>query len=322
MPTPKHAAQRILCLYTGGTIGCVASEHGLSPAANILRSPILAMAAQHGVEIDYLEYAKLLDSSAMTPQDWLRIALDIDQHYADFDAFIILHGTDTLAWTAAALHWQLGSSQKPIILTGSQRPWLHELSDAPANFALALRVACDARGGVMVAFGGQILPAYAVKKLDADADQAFAAPNWSGQWPVSHSHRYQIRRVNADLNILAIKLYPACETWLAANLAHTECDAIVVECYGSGNLPDSQPLHAALRQVAARGTIIVTASQCIAGEIRQGHYSAGDIMQEIGALPAGRLSVEAAVTRLYTLLPQRLSKEDWLKLWQNDGLML
>ena len=312
-------AKHLLCLYTGGTIGCVSGAQGLSPVAGVLREPIVQAAQQQGLALDWIEYPQLLDSSAMTPHDWRLIACDIDRHYADFDGFIILHGTDTLAWSAAALHWQLGSSHKPIVLTGSQRPWLQAGSDAPANIALAMQAASGPQAGVIVAFGGELLPGVAVKKLDADADRAFAAPNWSGLWPRANDRPYALQALNPDLNILAIKLYPGCEAWLASHLVHSECDALLLECYGSGNLPSLPALHTALTQLAARGTIIVAVSQCLAGEVRLGHYAAGDLLSAIGALAAGRLSIEAATTRLYTLLGRQ---ENIATLWQNDGLML
>jgi L-asparaginase len=324
MPAQNIAAQRILCLYTGGTIGCVPTLQGLAPMAGVLQEPIaeLLTSLPTQVQLTLREYPQLLDSSSMRPEDWLRIAKDIDADYAHFDGFIVLHGTDTLAWTAAALHWQLAHIAKPVVITGSQRPWLSSDSDAAANFELALHAACGKQAGVMVAFGGQLLPGFAVKKLDADADCAFAAPNWQGLWPVTPTKKYHFQPVNPTLNILAIKLYPGSETWLAHSLSQSTIEGIAIEAYGSGNLPSNTQLKLALQQLAQRGTVVMNCSQCIAGEVRQGHYAAGNFMQEIKALPAGRMSIEAVTTWLYTTLRPNLTHDMLNKAWQSALLMI
>jgi L-asparaginase len=293
--------------------------------AGVLQQPIAKLLARDQfahIQLTLREYPQLLDSSSMQPRDWLRIAKDIDADYANFDGFIVLHGTDTLAWTAAALHWQLAHIAKPVVITGSQRPWLVGGSDAPANFELALHAACGEQAGVMVAFGGQLLPGVAAKKIDADADCAFAAPNWQGLWPVSPTAKYHFQPVNPTLNILAIKLYPGTESWLAQSLNQSVIEGIAIEAYGSGNLPSNTLLHTALQQLAQNGTSIINCSQCLAGEVRQGHYAAGDFMQQIKALPAGRMSIEAATTWLYTALKPNLTHDTLSKAWQSAQLMI
>lgn len=321
---PAHAPQRILCLYTGGTIGCVPTAQGLAPMTGVLQQPIAKLLAKQATppQLTLREYPQLLDSSSMQPKDWLRIAKDIDADYDHFDGFIVLHGTDTLAWTAAALHWQLAHIAKPVVITGSQRPWLVSGSDAAANFELALHAACGKQAGVMVAFGGRLMPGVAAKKLDADADCAFAAPNWQGLWPVPPTEKYHFQPVNPALNILAIKLYPGSEAWLAQSLCQAKIEGIAIEAYGSGNLPGNTLLNTALKQLAQNGTSIINCSQCIAGEVRQGHYAAGDLMQQIKALPAGRMSIEAATTWLYTALTANSTQEMRAKAWQSAQLMV
>ncbi|WP_051534753.1 asparaginase [Deefgea rivuli] len=324
MPAQNIAPQRILCLYTGGTIGCVPTAQGLAPMAGVLQEPIVELLASlpNQVQLTLREYPQLLDSSSMQPKDWLRIAKDIDAEYDHFDGFIVLHGTDTLAWTAAALHWQLAHIAKPVVITGSQRPWLMPNSDAPANFELALHAACGKQAGVMVAFGGQLLPGFAVKKLDADADCAFAAPNWQEKWPAHPTEQYHFQPINPALNILAIKLFPGSEAWLAQSLNHQSFDGIAIEAYGSGNLPSNTQLESILTQLANQGTVFINCSQCIAGEVRQGHYAAGDFMQQINALPAGRMSIEAATTWLYTALTANSTQQMRAKAWQSAQLMV
>ncbi len=325
MPTQNIAPQRILCLYTGGTIGCIATPHGLAPAANVLQQPIaelVSMATSPQCQVVLREYPQLLDSSSMGPKDWLRIATDINDNYADFDGFIVLHGTDTLAWTAAALHWQLAQIDKPVVITGSMRPWLASGSDAPANFSLALNTVCSQRMGVIVAFGDKLLPGYAVKKLDSDADCAFTAPNWQGQWPAPPTSAYQFHPVDPLRQILAVKLFPGTQAWLAQSLNPLTIDGIALETYGSGNLPNDPALKTALQRLALHGTIIINCSQCIAGEVRQGHYAASDLLQQINAFAGGRMSIEAATTWLYTAIKPDLTCEALRKAWQSAQLVV
>lgn len=310
--------KRIFCLYTGGTIGCTDGPNGLIPQQGILIKPIYKLAQQHipKLEIEYSEYPIALDSSAMTPRHWQQIAQDIAKRMDQFDGFIVLHGTDTMAWTGAALHWQLAHLAKPVILTGAQRPWMHAGSDAPANFQLALEAACSERTGVQLAFGGLVLSAYCVKKMDADADTAYGAPNAPLAAATITNQPFELRALNADHAILALKLYPGCETAIAAMINSQAWHGIVIESYGSGNLPQHPALIQALAQQARGGAVIINCTQCIAGEVRQGLYAAGDLFNTLGAWPAGRRSVEAACTWLYTHLG-RQAPEVLRQQWQS-----
>jgi L-asparaginase len=325
MPTPKLAAQRILCLYTGGTIGCIPTTQGLAPAVGVLQEPLQKLLARlqlHQIELTLREYPQLLDSSSMQPKDWLRIAQDIHDNYHHFDGFIVLHGTDTLAWTAAALHWQLMQIAKPVVVTGSQRPWLESGSDATANVELAIRAATAQQAGILVAFGGQVLPGVFVKKLDADADAAFFAPNWQGTWPSAPTSNYFFQPVDPSLRILPIKLFPGTESWLVQSLANQTIDGIAMETYGSGNPPAHTYLQSTLLHLAEQGTTFINCTQCIRGEVRQGHYAAGDFMHQINALPAGKMSIEAATTWLYTAIKSDSTQDSLAKAWQSAQLVV
>lgn len=297
--------KRILCLYTGGTIGSKPTSQGLAPAAGALQDLLTELAAHlpDQPDVTLLEYPQLLDSSSMGPADWNHIAADISARHDEFDGFVVLHGTDTLAFTAAALSFQLENLAKPVLLTGSQRPWLQTGSDASANVALALKNAAGGWPGVRVAFGGRLLPGTRVRKSDADHDQAFSAPNWNGIWPESPDYASPAHCINVDpaTRIAALKLYPgySCD-WLAAALAQP-LQGLVLETFGSGNLPDSPALIAALNQQAQSGAIIVNCSQCHAGKVQQGQYAASAALSAVGVIPAGDMTAEAALTKLYYL---------------------
>lgn len=297
--------KRILCLYTGGTLGCLPSPQGLAPAPGILHAPISDLASRlaDSPQVELLEYPQLLDSSSMGPADWNRIGADIAARHADYDGFVILHGTDTLAYTAAALSFQLEHLAKPVILTGAQHPWFMADSDAPANVSAALEHALGGWPGVRVAFGGRLLPGARVRKTDADNNQAFSAPNWNGQWPAPIAPTAPARCIAIDpqARIIGIKLYPGFTgDWLATALTEPQ-QGIVLETYGSGNLPEHAGLIAALEQQARAGAIIVNCTQCLAGHVQQGHYAASSSLQRIRALPAADMTPEAALTKLYYL---------------------
>ena len=297
---------RILCLYTGGTIGCRPTPNGLAPAPGILSAPLLALAKDQSIDLCLQEYPKLLDSSSMGPASWNRIGLDIAEQYDDFDAFVVLHGTDTLAYTAAALSFQLENLGKPVVITGSQRPWFAPDSDAPANLAAAFAAAKSANCGVIVAFGGKLLPGASVRKVDSNADRAFDAPNWDGNWPESKPQdALYFTPIDPDCRVVGIKLYPgATYDWLAQALTQP-LHGLVLETYGSGNLPQHEGLIAALEKQSAAGAIIINCTQCLKGQVQQGRYASSAALARIGALPAGDLTPEAALAKLYWLLAQK-----------------
>ncbi len=297
--------KRILCLYTGGTLGCLPSPQGLAPAPGVLHEHIaeLARHLSDAPQIEVLEYPQLLDSSSMGPADWNRIGTDIAARHADYDGFVVLHGTDTLAYTAAALSFQLENLAKPVLVTGAQHPWFMENSDAPANVSAALKNALGGWSGVRVVFGGRLLPGPRVRKADADNNQAFAAPNWDGHWPKNTAPDTPARCITIDpqARIIGIKLYPGFSNdWLATVLA-PPLQGIVLETFGSGNLPNHAGIIAALEQQAQAGAIIVNCTQCHAGHVQQGHYAASHALERIHALPAGDMTAEAALTKLYYL---------------------
>ena len=305
---------RILCLYTGGTIGCLPTEQGLSPARGALTKPIADLASNlpNSPDVVLQEYSQLLDSSCMGPTDWNRIGTDIMAQYADFDGFVILHGTDTLAYTAAALSFQLENLSKPVLITGSQRPWFATGSDAPANVTSALKSASGDWPGVRVAFGGRLLPGTRVRKMDADHDHAFYAPNWNGLWPenIQLPHPPTCITVDPHAKITGIKLYPGFNyDWLSTAL-NDPLQAIVLETYGSGNLPEHSGLIAALKKQAASGALIINCSQCPTGHVKQGHYASSHVLGQIGALPAQDMSPEAALAKLYYLFATTQHAED------------
>lgn len=296
---------KILCLYTGGTIGCLPTPQGLAPAAGALTERLLALTASHSAQPEVIlqEYPKLLDSASMGPVDWNRIGADIAAHYAEFDAFIVLHGTDTMAYTTAALSFQLENLGKPVILTGAQRPWCEADSDAQANVASALQEALTGKAGVRLAFGGRILPGACVRKAGTERDDAFTAPNWDGAWPATPAEApLHFVKINPAARIAAFKLYPGLSyDLLITALEKAPLAGLVLESWGNGNMPNRPDLIEAIYWQTRRGAVVVNCSQCLAGVVKQGHYAAGHEIARVGAIAAGQMSPVAALTKLYYL---------------------
>ncbi|MBE9610347.1 asparaginase [Chitinilyticum piscinae] len=311
---------RICCIYTGGTIGCQPGPEGLAPALDDVAERLHALLEPREL-LSFRSLPRLLDSSCMQPSDWQVIAREVAQALQDHDGVLLLHGTDTMAYTAAALSFMLDGLAQPVLLTGAQRPWFMPGSDAPANVQLALQALRQPQAGVWLAFGGELLHGRYVHKWDADADRAFIAPNAPAhaRAPASVAARpVSCRPLADDASVLALKLYPGCSAaWLGQGLLARPPDALVLECYGSGNLPDDPDLLAALLRLAGQGVPIVVASQCPAGTVRLGVYQAGSVLARIGAIPAGRLGSAACVAQLHVLLAECANTDELRSRWQN-----
>ena len=174
--------KRVYIAYTGGTIGMTQTPDGYAPAYGFLEAQIAAMPELRSdlmPEFDIHEYDPLLDSANMTPAEWLKIAEDIADHYDQFDGFIVLHGTDTMAYTASASPFMLQGLRKPVILTGSQIPLCEVRTDARANMITVMMIAAQfAIPEVCLYFGNQLLRGCRSVKVNADGFDAFASPNY------------------------------------------------------------------------------------------------------------------------------------------------
>ncbi|AOX99651.1 asparaginase [Jeongeupia sp. USM3] len=300
----------ILVIYAGGTIGMRPGPGGLAPEAGALAGPLQALAT----DAKLVEYEPLLDSSAMGPAHWNRIAADIAAHRDAFDGFLVLHGTDTLAWTASALALQLRGLGKPVVLTGAMRPWFEPGSDAPDNVAAALALlrADSPFAEVGVVMAGRLWRGCRVRKLDCDHDDAFAAPNeaplgaWSdGRWALDAA-RLQVPGAMAAVmpfdptaRVLHVQLAPGCTpAWLASALERDPPDALLLQSFGSGNLPDDAGLRRVLAGLAAR-IPVVNLTLCPRGRTRPGLYAAS---ADGGLIDGGMMTPEAALAKLHAVL--------------------
>lgn len=267
----------------------------------------------------------------MTPHDWNRIGQDISDRINLADAFVVLHGTDTLAYTAAALSFMLAGIAKPVLITGAQRAWESDNSDAPRNVEAALLLARSGgyRGVGVVFFDGMLLQGNRVRKADCEADAAFASPNqapvaltfgqgWAlpGMLPDATSFS-GFEPVRADARIVRWPITPGFGIeWMADQLLNTQLDGVVLETLGSGNIPSHPGLTQALQQLAT-STLVVNCTQCWRGRVHMGAYAASQALLDAGVLDAGDMTPEAAVAKLHWIagkaLPLAAQRELFLR---------
>ncbi|MEX1198912.1 MAG: asparaginase [Pseudohongiellaceae bacterium] len=334
-------AGRLLILYTGGTIGMKQTDRGLAPASDlttdILQMPELGPAF-HGDPpvIETLSYDPLLDSSDMTPGHWCRMADDIARHYDDHDGFVVLHGTDTLAYTSSALGFFLHRSGKPVVVTGAQLPFGSPRSDARNNLISSLQVAASLPGSmaqVCVVFGSRILQGNRSTKVSAQAYDAFDSPRFPHIGSIGIDIEYNsspafesvrpapareglredlgksILENNApppDDAVALVRLFPGFSAaTLRAICSGENLRGIVLEAYGAGNGPSrDRSFLDAVRSAVDQGIVVVVVSQPLDGVVRMSSYAAGNALADAGAISGRDLTTEAALTKLYYLIAQ------------------
>ncbi|WP_243612633.1 asparaginase [Shimia aestuarii] len=287
---------KTLLIHTGGTIGMVATDAGFAPAEGVVEGFLAAHAPD---TVDLCLLSPLIDSANATPADWGRIAATIADHYAAYDAFLVTHGTDTLAYTAAALCFALEGLGKPVILTGAMLPLTVEGSDGGQNLLDAIVAAHGAPAGVWVQFAGRLLHGARVRKSHSRALDAFAAdpsdiaPRRLGDTLLRHT--------TGPAKTAFLSVAPGVPTDLFQHAAET-CDGLILRCYGSGTVPGTPGLARALATARARDIPVLAVSQCPEGGMVLGTYAAAAILLDHGVIDGRDMTVEAAYAKLaYTL---------------------
>jgi L-asparaginase len=311
--------KRVYIAYSGGTIGMRRTSGGYAPESGFLASQMAAMpelASERLPEYTLQEYDPLLDSSNTTPSDWWRIARDLAERYDVFDGFLVLHGTDTMAYTASALSFLLEGLDKPVVLTGSQIPLCEIRSDARDNLIASLLVAGLERiPEVCVYFGNRLLRGNRTVKVSADSLAAFDSPNCPPlgvagidielRWPAilpRPSVPFRLRQPGTP-KVAALRLFPGIPAEVVRNVLQPPLDGLVLETYGVGNAPDRDPaLLGALQEATARGVVIVNCTQCLRGTVDMGDYVTGARLAAAGVIGGRDMTAEAALTKLFYLL--------------------
>ncbi|CAC5396771.1 ASPG [Mytilus coruscus] len=335
----QEAEARILVLYTGGTIGMKSNNQGVyEPKANFLVGELKHLPMFHDVEYaekylmsdvaDYLampfynhpdpdvnryskgkrilykiiEYDPLLDSSNMNMTDWFRIATDIHSNYEQFDGFIVLHGTDTMAYTASALSFICENLGKPIILTGSQIPIFEIRSDGRDNFLSSLIFAghyCIPE--VMVSFDNKILEETEHRKKILPVLMHFVTVDWDAIYRSGSLEKFSVATTLCR-NVGVLRLFPGITAQTVRAFMSTPMQGVVLQTYGVGNAPSNRPdLLLAFKEATNMGVIIVNITQCTKGFVDTS-YETGKALSDVGVIGGGDMTPEAALTKLSYIL--------------------
>jgi L-asparaginase len=320
--------KRIYVAYTGGTIGMMQSTQGFVPAKGHLTESIRALPEFHRSEMpDFTisEYHPLIDSSNMTPTDWQRIANDIKANYQDYDGFVVLHGTDTMAYTSSALSFMCENLNKPIIVTGSQIPLSQLRSDGQENVLNALYIAATYPiNEVSLFFNNKLYRGNRCVKAYADGFNAFDSPNMpvlleaginiqlvAGK--LQHSERVVEPLLLADITpqpVGVVHLYPGISSEVIKNTIRQPVKALILRSYGVGNAPQDEALLACLKEARAKRIVVVNCSQCIKGTVNMSGYATGNALSEAGVISGQDMTLEATLTKLHYLLSKALTYDE------------
>lgn len=315
----------IYVAYTGGTIGMQLSDHGYIPVSGHLQRQLALMPEFHRPEMpDFTihEYQPLMDSSDMTPEDWQHIADDIAAHYDEYDGFVILHGTDTMAFTASALSFMLENLSKPVIVTGSQIPLAELRSDGQINLLNALYIAANYPiNEVSLFFNNRLYRGNRTTKAHADGFDAFASPNLS---PLLEAGIH-IRRLSTPAApqgsgplvvhpitpqpIGVVTIYPGISADVVRNFVRQPVKALILRSYGVGNAPQNAEFTDTLQEACRRGIVVINLTQCMSGKVNMGGYATGNALAQAGVISGLDMTVEATLTKLHFLLSQNLDSE-------------
>ncbi len=327
---------RVCVLHVGGTIGMVRTDRGYEPQPGFLQRYIAAMPEMARPELpahDVISLEPLLDSADMAPEDWGRIAAAIVARYEDYAGFVVVHGTDTMAYTASALSFLLPNLRKPVILTGSQLSLEHVRSDGREHIITAILLAGTlAVPEVCIYFASRLLRGNRAQKIHNHDFVAFD----SGNLPPLATIGVQVElaehlvrapgsgpliapALTCKPEVASVRLFPGIGARMLEHLLAPPVQGLVLETYGVGNAPSRDPaLLAAITRATGRDMVIVNCSQCHGGSVRQTLYSTGAALARCGVISGRDMTPEAALTKLYCLLAAGLPPAEVRTRMQQD----
>ena len=317
-----------LVFNTGGTFGMVEGPSGLTPGAE-LQQRIERQFPELAGLFDLIDLHPLIDSSNLMPDNWHKIGVEVFKAATHYQGIIIIHGTDTLAYTASALSFICGHLGIPLVVSGSQKPLEFPSCDAAANLKASFSLLQSAPApGVYVCFGGYVLQGNRVRKISVQSYQGFDSPN-AARLGLSEPSLLMVSTAPAHTGphcdevplfanraVATLLVYPGMPAEMIDGLVSSGCKAIILLSYGSGNIPASDRiLMEALERAADSGILIVNLTQCASGYVEQGVYEAGSELLRLGALDGYDLTPEAAFAKMHFLLATCHDREAVVAAW-------
>ena len=323
--SPEQTRSRIMIIYTGGTFGMTYDATGvLVPFDFSLILSQLPALRNLFLDLTVISFEVPIDSSNIMPDHWKMIGNIIFENYEVQDGFVVLHGTDTMSFTASALSFMLQGLSKPVIFTGAQLPITEPRSDARENLITSLEIASARKEGkpivpeVCIYFDYELLRGNRSKKVESMHFDAFESGNYPSLAKAGVKIDYNYAVIHEplpgatlnltqkfDTNISILKLFPGITQKTVQSILNTpDLKALVLETYGSGNAPSVQWFIKSMEEAISKGLIVLNVSQCPGGMVIQGRYETSKALSEIGVISGGDITMEAAVTKLMVLLGQ------------------
>ncbi len=322
----------VLLIYTGGTIGMIQnSETGALENFNFnhLMKHVPEL-KRFNYRISSYQFDPPIDSSDMEPQAWAKLVKIINYNYDNFDGFVILHGTDTMAYTASALSFMLENLSKPVILTGSQLPIGVLRTDGKENLITAIEIAAAKIDGkaivpeVCIFFENHLMRGNRTTKINAENFNAFRSFNYPPLARVGIHIKYEPSRIIRpddskplkphflfDSNVVILTLFPGIQESIVSSILHAPgLKAVVLKTFGSGNAPQKEWLIRELSDATSRGIIIVNITQCSSGAVEMERYGTGLQLLQTGVISGYDSTVESAVTKLMFLVGHKYSSKE------------
>ncbi|ASB49557.1 asparaginase [Alkalitalea saponilacus] len=324
--------QKLLIIYTGGTIGMVkdTTTNYLVPFDfdNIYqRVPELN---KFDFLVESTSFSPAVDSTMMRPEIWIQLASIIEEKYHEYEGFVVLHGTDTMAYTASALSFLLHNLNKPVILTGSQLPLGAIRTDGKENLLTAIEIASAQKNGramvpeVAIYFQDKLFRGNRTTKYNAEHFHPFRSDNYPAlaevgvhikynypyiRYATEEGQFYASKKMNTSIAL--IKIFPGITPWVLNALLQAEgIKAVILETYGSGNAPTHKWFLDALENAVRKGLIILNVTQCLAGSVEMWRYETGMHLSGLGVISGHDMTTESAVTKMMYLLANSNSPEE------------
>ena len=324
---------KILIIYTGGTIGMIENQQtgALEPfdfdhlIDNVPKIKML------DYQIDNVQVSPPIDSSDMSPDRWTEIACHIRDNYDSFDGFVVLHGTDTMAYTASALSFMMENMHKPVIITGSQLPIGEVRTDGEENLITALQFGAATRSNgqpvvqeVAILFENYLWRGNRATKMSADNFNAFKSNNYPPLarigLGINYNHEALMRhyveapvnlRVAMDTNVMFIDLYPGMTEAILRHQFNTPgVKGVVLKTFGAGNTPSSKWFVNVISEAVDRGIVVLNVTQCVNGGVHEKRYVSSDRLAAVGVISGHDITSEAAITKLMFLFGLGLSSDE------------